>query len=159
MHMIKPNCVLIGKGFCEQSISLWQHVKEVAGVLIDTVWNWVSPHQALAKPKGEQNSTIIWVIGGSMIVDEVASGMDRLVPGSVKWAVQEVDRNTFKRKFQSKIELHRMVEWGIVQTKDKVSKMIIKENSGSSHFKQALCKVWVQMWGLPGELREYCRGL
>jgi hypothetical protein len=48
-----------------------------------------------------------------------------------------------------------MVEWGMVQTKDKLAKMVIEEGNGGSHFKQALCNVWVQMTGLPGELREY----
>jgi hypothetical protein len=48
-----------------------------------------------------------------------------------------------------------MVEWGMVQTKDKQAKMVIEEGKGGSHFKQALWKVWVQMTGLPGELREY----
>jgi hypothetical protein len=48
-----------------------------------------------------------------------------------------------------------MVEWGILQTKDKQSKLSIEECSGGSHFKQALRKVWVQMMGLLGELREF----
>jgi hypothetical protein len=42
-----------------------------------------------------------------------------------------------------------------VQTKDKMTKMIIEESIGGSHYKQALRQVWVQMTGLPGELREY----
>jgi hypothetical protein len=48
-----------------------------------------------------------------------------------------------------------MVEWGVVQTKDRMAKMIIEEGSGGSHYKQALRQVWVLMMGLPGELWEY----
>jgi hypothetical protein len=81
--------------------------------------------------------------------------MDRLVPGPMKWKVHEVDKNTFKAIFQSKAELNRMVEWGVVQTKDRMAKMIIEEGSGGSHYRQALRRVWVQMMGLPDELWEY----
>jgi hypothetical protein len=48
-----------------------------------------------------------------------------------------------------------MVEWGTVQTKDMLAKMVIEEGNGGSHFKQALRKVWVQMSELPEELSEY----
>jgi hypothetical protein len=49
-----------------------------------------------------------------------------------------VDRNTFRTNFQSRAELNRMVEWGTVQTKDRLAKMIIEEGNDVSHFKQAL---------------------
>jgi hypothetical protein len=44
---------------------------------------------------------------------------------------------------------------GMVQTKDMMAKMFIEEGNGGSHFKQALHRVWVQMSGLSGDLREY----
>jgi hypothetical protein len=59
----------------------------------------------------------------------------------MKWEVQEVNRNTFKTNFQSRAKLDRMVEWGVVQTKDRMAKMIIEENAGGSHYKQALHRV------------------
>jgi hypothetical protein len=48
-----------------------------------------------------------------------------------------------------------MVEWGVVQSKDRKVVMIIEESVGVSFFKQALKHVWVQMTGLPEELRDY----
>jgi hypothetical protein len=95
------------------------------------------------------------VIEAVMSIDQVAAKLDRLVPGFVKWEVQTVYSNTFGTNFQSNTDLQRMVEWGILQTKDKQSKLSIEECSGGSHFKQALRKVWVQMMGLLGELREF----
>jgi hypothetical protein len=68
---------------------------------------------------------------------------------------QKVDKNTFRTNFQSRAELNHMVEWGTVQTKDRMAKMIIEEGNGGSHFKQVLHRVWIQMMGLPSELREY----
>jgi hypothetical protein len=47
-----------------------------------------------------------------------------------------------------------MVASGVVQTKDRLAKMIIEESNGGSHYKQALRQVWVQMMGLPSELRD-----
>jgi hypothetical protein len=61
--------------------------------------------------------------------------------------VQEVDKNTFRTNFQFRAELSRMVEWGAVQTKDNVAKLIIEEGNGGSHFKQVLRRVWVQITG------------
>jgi hypothetical protein len=43
----------------------------------------------------------------------------------------------------------------MVQTKDRMAKLIIEDGHGESHYKQALRKVWVQMSDLAGELREY----
>jgi hypothetical protein len=113
------------------------------GYAVDGLGFYYIPHQALAKLKGDQNTVIIWVIDGALTGDQVAAEMDRLVPGNVKWAVQGVDRNTFQANFQSKAELNRMVEWGMVQTKDRMAKMVIEEGNGGSNFKQALRTVWV----------------
>jgi hypothetical protein len=69
--------------------------------------------------------------------------------------VEELTPNTFKTVFPSRSELQRMIEWGAVQSKDHKAVMIIEESAGGSFFKQALKRVWVQMTGLPEELRDY----
>jgi hypothetical protein len=122
---------------------------------VDGLGFYYFPHQALSKLKGDQNAAIILLIEGSITADQVVAEMDHLVPGTMKWAVQEVDRNTFRTNFQSKAELNRMVEWGMVQTMDRLAKMIIGEGNRGSHFKHALHRVWVHMSGLLEELREY----
>jgi hypothetical protein len=125
------------------------------GYAVDGLGFYYTPHQVLSKQKGDHNAAVIRVVEGAMSGDQVALEMDRLVPCPMKWKVQEVDKNTFKAIFQSKAELNRMVEWGVVQTKDRMAKMIIEEGSGGSHYRQALRRVWVQMMGLPDELWEY----
>jgi hypothetical protein len=125
------------------------------GYVIDGLGFYYIPQQWLPKHKSDHNAAIIWVIEAVMSIDQVAAKLDRLVPGFVKWEVQTVYSNTFGTNFQSNTDLQRMVEWGILQTKDKQSKLSIEECSGGSHFKQALRKVWVQMMGLLGELREF----
>jgi hypothetical protein len=125
------------------------------GYVVDGLGFYYIPHKASSRPKSDHNAVMIRVLEGTLSGEQVAMEMDRLVLGPSKWVVQEMDRNTFKANFQSRMELNRMVEWGGVQTKDKMAKMIIEESNGGSHYKQALRRVWVQMMGLPGELREY----
>jgi hypothetical protein len=50
------------------------------------------PHQALTKSKMDHNAAIIRVIEGSMLGDQVAIEMDRLVPGIAKWVVKKWTR-------------------------------------------------------------------
>jgi hypothetical protein len=78
------------------------------------------------------------VVEGALSADQVTAELDCLVPSSGKWEVQAVDNNTFKSNFQSKTDLHQMIEWGILQKKDMLSKLRIEKCSGGSHFKQAL---------------------
>jgi hypothetical protein len=90
-----------------------------------------------------------------MNVNQVTSEMERLIPGKWTWAVEEVGSNTFKTNFPSKSEMLRMINWGTIQSKDRQAKLVIEERSGGSHFKHAMSKVWVQMTGLPSELRDF----
>jgi hypothetical protein len=65
--------------------------------------------------------------------------MERLVPRKGRWNVEEISPNMFKTSFPSRSELHRMIEWGAVQSKDHKVVMIIEESAGGSFFKQG-CK-------------------
>jgi hypothetical protein len=51
--------------------------------------------------------------------------------------------------------MKRMIEWGMVHTKDRKAVMIIEELDGGSTVKQVMRKVWVQMSRLPNELRDF----
>jgi RNA-binding protein YlmH len=70
-------------------------------------------------------------------------------------AVEEIEKNLFKTVFPMKGEMNRMIEWGIVQTKDQKAKLFIEECGGGSNIKQVMSKVWVQMTRLPSELRDF----
>jgi hypothetical protein len=113
------------------------------GYVIDGLGFYYIPHQTLPKHKSDHNAAIIRVIEGVMSVEQVVVELDHLAPGFVKWEVQQVDSSTFRTYFQSKTELRWMVEWGILQTKDRQAKLSIEECNGGSHFKQAFWKVWV----------------
>jgi hypothetical protein len=51
--------------------------------------------------------------------------------------------------------MKRMIEWGLVHTKNRKAMFIIEELGGDSHVKQVMRKVWVQMTRLPSELRDF----
>jgi hypothetical protein len=113
------------------------------------------PHTAAPWSKEQSRAAVIKVVQGSLNATQVLAEMERLVPGKGKWSVKEIGPNTFKTSFPSRGELQRMVEWGAVQSKDRKVVMIIEESAGGRFFKQALKRVWVQMTGLPEELRDY----
>jgi hypothetical protein len=69
--------------------------------------------------------------------------------------VEELSPNTFKTAFPSRREMQRMIEWGVVQSKDRKAVMIIEEGAGGSFFRHAVNRMWVQMAGLPEELSDY----
>jgi hypothetical protein len=99
---LKPRCPLQKKATKVFAVT--------CGYAVDGLGFYYIPHQALTKPKMDHNAAIIRVIEGSMSGDRVAIQMDRLVPETIKWVVQKVDRNTFRTNFQSRAELNRMVE-------------------------------------------------
>jgi hypothetical protein len=51
--------------------------------------------------------------------------------------------------------MQRMIEWGLVHTKDRKAVLSIEELGGGSNVKQVTRKVWVQMSRLPSELRDF----
>jgi hypothetical protein len=85
--------------------------------VVDGLGFYYIPHQTLPKHKSDHNAAIIRVIEGVMSAEQVAAELDHLAPGFAKCEVQQVDSSTFRTYFQSKTELQRMVEWGILQTK------------------------------------------
>jgi hypothetical protein len=95
------------------------------------------------------------VIEGEMNALQVKEEMERLVPAKMTWVVEEIDKNRYKTVFPTKGEMHRMIEWGMVQTKDRKVKLVIEEWGGGSNIKQIMRKVWVQVTRLPSELRDF----
>jgi hypothetical protein len=95
------------------------------------------------------------VIEGEMNALQVKAEMERLVPAKMTWVVEEIDKNRYKTVFLTKGEMHRMIEWGMVQTKDRKAKLVIEEWGGGSNIKQIMRKVWVQVTRLPSELRDF----
>jgi hypothetical protein len=86
---------------------------------------------------------------------QVKTEMERLVPGKTNWVIQVIATNKFKTTFPTKGEVHRMIECGMVQTKDRKVKMVIEKCGGASSIKQSIRKVWVQMTKLPSEFKDF----
>jgi hypothetical protein len=125
------------------------------GYAVDGLGFYYIPHSAPIKPRAEAKTATICVIEGEMTAVQVKTEMERLVPGKTNWVIQEIATNKFKTVFPTKSELNRMIEWGMVQTKDRKAKMVIEECGGGSSIKQVMRKVWVQMAKLPSEFRDF----
>jgi hypothetical protein len=125
------------------------------GYEVDGLGFYYIPHSAVPRSKEMSRSAVIKVIQGTLNAAQVQPEMERLVPGKGNWVVEEITPNMFKIAFPSRNEPQRIIEWGVVQSKDRKAVMLIEEGAGGSFFKQALQRVWVQMTGLPEELRDY----
>jgi hypothetical protein len=95
------------------------------------------------------------VVEGEMNALHVKAEMERLVPTKMTRVVEEIEDNKFKTVYPSKGEMQQMIEWGLVQIKDRKAMLIIEELGGGSNVKQVMRKVWVQMTKLPNELRDF----
>jgi hypothetical protein len=69
-------------------------------------------HEQSLHQRNEACSALISVMDGSLNVQNVTSELERLIPGTWKWHVEEVGTNSFETIFPSRAELRRMVEWG-----------------------------------------------
>jgi hypothetical protein len=113
------------------------------------------PNSVVVRPKVVAKTTMVRVVEGELTVVQVKAEMERLVSTKMTWAVEEIEQNKFKTVFPSKGEMKRMIEWGMVHTKDRKVARIIEELDGGSTVKQVMRKVWVQMSRLPSELRDF----
>ncbi|EEC83554.1 hypothetical protein OsI_29188 [Oryza sativa Indica Group] len=90
--------------------------------------------------KHDSKAALVKVTRGQMTVQNVVSGLERLIPGNWKWVVEENGDNTFRTIFTSTAELKRMVEWGTIHTKVGDAEMKIIERGVGNEVKYVLPK-------------------
>jgi hypothetical protein len=88
-------------------------------------------------------------------VPNIISELERLILGSWKWNMEEIDNNSFKTIFPSKVELQRIVKWGVVHTKFQSAKIKIEERLVDNEVKFVLPRMWIQFTGLPAHLHDF----
>jgi hypothetical protein len=125
------------------------------GYAVDGLGFYYIPTSVAVRPKEAAKMTLVWVVEGELNAAQVKAELERLVPSKMSWAVEEIEHNKFKMVFPSKGEMKRMIELGLVHTKDRRAMLIIEELDGGSNVKQVMRKVWVQMTRLPSELRGF----
>ena len=86
------------------------------------------PQSVTPQQRSDPRAAVIRVTDGTLIIPNVISELERLIPGKWKWNVESGgNSNTFKTLFPSKTKLKRMAEWGVVQTKFNNAKLKIEE--------------------------------
>jgi hypothetical protein len=113
------------------------------------------PFELSQQHRNETHSALISVFDGSLSVQNVVFELERLIPGTWKWNVEESGNNTFKTMFPSKSELQRMAEWGVVHSKFQNAKFRIEERLVDNEAMFVLPKVWIQFMGLPSHLHDF----
>jgi hypothetical protein len=125
------------------------------GYAVDGLGFYYIPHSLATRPRTEARAAIILVVDGEINSMQLQAEMQRLVLAQTAWMVEELGKNRFKMIFPMKGEMNRMMEWGIVQTKDRKVKLLIEDVSGRSISKQSMRKVREQVTKLPSELTDY----
>ncbi|KAL6604814.1 hypothetical protein ACP70R_042758 [Stipagrostis hirtigluma subsp. patula] len=113
------------------------------------------PDMVTKKVRGESLSATVKVIQGEMTTANVIAELERLVSNKCKWVVMQTGSNSFKTTFPSKIDLQRMVEWGVLHAKSCDAQMQIELRESRNEAKRELPKVWVQFTGLDLDHREF----
>jgi hypothetical protein len=78
-------------------------------------------------------TAMVRVVEKELTAMQVNDEIERFVPAKMAWVVEEIEQNKFKTIFPSKGEMPRMIEWGMVHTKDRKAAMIIEELEGGSN--------------------------
>ncbi|CAN6175788.1 unnamed protein product [Urochloa humidicola] len=138
---------------CPQAKAI-KSTAELCGHAVDGLDFYYIPYAGKQKTQSESKAAVVKVLEGSMTVANVAVELERLLPGSSKWIVQEKEKNTFTTTFPSHAELTRMVLWGRVDTKCVKARMEIQEQVEKNIYKYEIPKCWVQFRGLSEELLD-----
>lgn len=107
--------------------SVMQAKEELCGYVVDGLGFFHIPFNGKTKNQSESKAAIVNVLEGSMTEMQVVVELERLLPGSSNWVVQEIKENTFATTFPSRVELTRMVLWGPVEVRCVQAKMEVKE--------------------------------
>jgi hypothetical protein len=132
-HVTEECNILLFRDICESSAHvkgrcpLLKKAKNMyamtCGYAIDGLGFYYIPHSQTTQSRAEARAALIQVIEGELSSTQVQSQMQRLVPSQIAWKIEELGKNRFKTIFPSKGEMNRMIEWGIVQTKDCKAKL------------------------------------
>jgi hypothetical protein len=140
---VKGHCLLLKKAKTTYAMT--------CGYAVNGLGFYYIPNLVAVRPKSAARLASVRVVEGEMTALQVKAELERLVPAKMSWVVEELEHNQFKTIFPSRGELKRMIEWGLVHTKDRKAMLLIEELGGGSHVKQVMRKVWVQMTRLPSE--------
>jgi hypothetical protein len=101
---------------------------------------------------------VVSVEGGQLSKEQVQGQLERLFPGKWAWELKNHDENSFLTTFPSKVELQRAIAFGgaMVRGVDvPVGARIIFDEWHEKETGFLLPKVWVKVFGIRKELREF----
>jgi hypothetical protein len=98
---------------------------------------------------------LVNILGGELTTDDVIGEVQRLVPIPWQWEVKKHGHNSFLTLFPNAMELARMDEFGEVKVKNRPGFFIECKIRGThEEVKHKLPEVWIQVGGIPWQLRK-----
>jgi hypothetical protein len=116
------------------------------------------PRPPLPRSKKESKTATISVEGCKLSKEEVQKQLERLFPGKWVWELKDHEEGSFLAKFPSRMELQRAVAFGGADIKGAnipVGARIKFEVWQEKETGFLLPKVWVKVYGMRKELREF----
>ncbi|AQK71597.1 hypothetical protein ZEAMMB73_Zm00001d016761 [Zea mays] len=105
-------------------------------------------------PKKDNATTFITAMEGNITTDLVKAELARLIPVNWTWSVQQ-HADGFEVPFPCNVELQRMIAMKYVHTAGGEGIMVIQELDQKIEPVQYLQKVWVNVYGVPYEIRSF----
>ena len=105
-------------------------------------------------PKKDNATAFITALEGNITTDLVKAELARLIPVNWTWSVQQ-HADGFVVPFPCNVELQHMVAMKYVHTAGGEGIMVIQELDQKIELVQYLQKVWVNVYGVPYEIRSF----
>jgi hypothetical protein len=112
------------------------------------------PHAPLTATKSENRTILVTVQGGCLTILQLVAELSRLIPEKWIWNVTQQDTNSFVVPFPSGGSLQRSVALGSASIKEHVVNLIFEEWQPDEEGQQ-LPRVWIRIYRLPKQLREF----
>ncbi|KAJ1258874.1 hypothetical protein BS78_10G109100 [Paspalum vaginatum] len=116
------------------------------------------PYTSAAKaftPQKISATAQITIVEGSVPADLVKKELARAIPVKWDWVVREHGTNSYIVPFPCQVELQRMISMKRLRTDNNEGVMLFEEWNNEIKPKQRLQKVWVNVYGVPHEIRSF----
>jgi hypothetical protein len=116
------------------------------------------PHPPLSRKLKDTKKGLIKVVGGDLGKVQVQAQLQRIFPGKWLWELEELEGNKYITKFPSKSKLQRALAFGGADVKEGGVPSGARLQFEEWHEKEEgflLPKVWVKVFGIRKELREF----
>jgi hypothetical protein len=112
------------------------------------------PHAPYYAARLDNRTALVTVQGGLLTMQQLVAELGRLIPERWNWEVKPLDMNTFIVPFPSRGDLQCSVAFGKAEIKEHGVSLLFEEWNHEEEG-QPLQRVWIRIFRLPHQLREF----